>query len=67
MEELIEVAQPLLKLIKKCCEDDYNKLDKISDDDFDNPNWAIKRAYKDGLKRGLTILSEYVIIRDDIK
>ena len=64
IQQLIEVAQPLLKLIQRCCEDDYAKYDKIADEDFKNPNWAIEQAYKIGLKKGLTILSEYVIIKD---
>ena len=60
--ELIEVSQPLLKLIQQCCEDDLKKLKIISDNDFDNPSWPLKRAYKDGVIKGLTKLSEYVII-----
>ena len=62
MEELIKVAQPLLKLIQKCCEDDINKLSAIEDDDYTNPAFPILRAYKDGNKKGLTKLSEYVIM-----
>ena len=62
MQELIEVSQPLLKLIQQCCEDDLKKLKIISDSDFDNPSWPLKRAYKDGVIKGLTKLSEYVII-----
>lgn len=64
MVELIEVAQPLLQLIKKKCLEDYDKFDKVDDEDFKNPNWAIEQAYKLGVKKGLTMLSEYVIIRD---
>ena len=62
VKELIELSRPLLRLIEQCCKDDYNKYDKISDEDFKNPNWAIEQAYKLGLKKGLTMLSEYVII-----
>ena len=47
MEELIEVAQPLLKLIQKCCEDDIKKLNVIEDDDYTNPAFPILRAYKE--------------------
>lgn len=65
MSELITVSQPLLRLIKQCCDEDYEKADKISEDDFDCPNWALKRAYQDGLKKGLTKLSEYVIINSE--
>lgn len=64
MKELITVSQPLLKLIYKCCEDDIKKIDVISDEDYINPAYPILRAYKDGLKKGLTKLTEYVIIED---
>lgn len=66
MKELIEVSQPLLRLILKCCEDDIKKLTGIDDEDYTNPAFPILRAYKDGMKKGLTKLSEYVII-DDVK
>lgn len=62
MEELIVVAQPLLKLIKQLCEEDLKKQVGSDEEDFDCPSWALKRAYKDGLIKGLTKLSEYVII-----
>lgn len=64
IEEQIKVCQPLLRLIYQCCIDEYNKYDKVSDEDFKNPNWAIEQAYKIGLKKGLTKLSEYVIIEN---
>lgn len=62
MKELIEVSQPLLKLIKQLCEEDLKKQVGSTEEDFDCPSWALKRAYKDGLIKGLTKLSEYVII-----
>lgn len=62
MEELIKVAQPLLRLIQKCCEDDIKKLEVIDEDDYTNPAFPILRAHKDGIKKGLTKLSEYVIM-----
>ena len=62
MEELIQVSQPLLKLIKQLCEEDLKKQVGTDEEDFDCPSWALKRAYKDGLIKGLTKLSEYVII-----
>lgn len=65
-KELIKVAQPLLKIIQQLCEEDINKLDVIKDDDYLNPAFPILRAYKDGVKKGLTKLLEYVII-DDVK
>lgn len=61
-KRLIKDAAPVLQLIDKCCIEDFDKADKISDEDFKNPNWAIEQAYKLGLKRGLTKLREYVII-----
>lgn len=63
--KLIRDAQPLLIKLKECIEEDMNKLDIVHDEDFDNPSWALKQAYKQGLKKGLTKLSEYVIIRTD--
>lgn len=61
-ERLIKDSAPLLKLIEQCCMEEFEKADKVSDEDFKNPNWAIEQAYKIGLKRGLTKLREYVII-----
>lgn len=61
-ERLIKDAAPVLKLLEQCCLEEYEKADKVSDEDFKNPNWAIEQAYKIGLKRGLTKLREYVII-----
>lgn len=66
LKELIRVAQPLLKLIQQCCEDEIKKLEVIDDSDYTNPAFPILRAYKDGIKKGLTKLSEYVII-DNVK
>jgi len=62
LKEVIELSQPLLKAIMKCCEKDISKLDIINDDDYTNPAFPILRAYKDGIKKGLTKLSEYVIM-----
>lgn len=45
-------------------EEDISKLDTVRDDDFDNPSWALKQAYKVGLKKGLTMLLEYGILGD---
>lgn len=62
MKELIKLSQPLLKLIKQLCSEDIKKQVGSDDNDFDCPSWALKRAYKDGLIKGLTKLDEYVII-----
>ena len=62
IEELVKVAQPLLKLIKQCCDDDIKKMDAICDEDYASPAFPTIRAYKDGIKKGLTKLSEYVIM-----
>lgn len=43
-------------------DEDFEKADTINDEDFDNPAWAVKQAYKVGLKKGLTKLREYGII-----
>lgn len=66
LKELIGVAQPLLKLIQQCCDEEIKKLDVIDDSDYTNPAFPVLRAYKDGIKKGLTKLSEYVII-DNVK
>lgn len=58
-------AQPLLIKLKQCIEEDMDKLDIIKDEDFDNPSWALKQAYKQGVKKGLTKLLEYVIIGNE--
>jgi hypothetical protein len=62
MKELIQVSQPLLKLIRRLYSEDIQKLVGSDEEDFDCPSWALKRAYKDGLIKGLTKLDEYVII-----
>jgi len=62
IQQQIEGCQPLLRLIYQCCLEDYEKMEKVEDEDFDNPSWALKQAYKVGLKKGLTKLLDYVII-----
>lgn len=62
MKELIKAAQPLIKAIKQCCDDDIKKFDSICDEDYTSPAFPTIRAYKDGVKKGLTKLSEYVIM-----
>lgn len=62
MKELIKVAQPLIKAIMQCCEDDIKKFDAICEEDYTSPAFPTIRAYKDGVKKGLTKLSEYVIM-----
>lgn len=65
LKELIKIAQPLLQAIQKCCDKELAKLDVIDDNDYTNPAYPILRAYKDGVKKGLTKLSEYVIMCSD--
>ena len=62
--KLLKSSQPLLKKIQEMVEEDISKLDTVRDDDFDNPSWALKQAYKVGLKKGLTMLLEYGILGD---
>ena len=62
IKQQIEGCQPLLRLIHQCCLEDFEKMEKGEDEDFDNPSWALKQAYKVGLKKGLTKLLDYVII-----
>lgn len=61
-KRLCDNAQPLLIKLQEMLDEDFARLDIINDEDFDNPSWAIKRAYKDGIKKGLTKLKEYGII-----
>jgi hypothetical protein len=61
-KKMLRDSQPLLKKIQELVEEDISKLDIIDDDDFDNPSWALKQAYKVGYKRGLTKLLEYGIL-----
>jgi hypothetical protein len=61
-KKMLRDSQPLLKKIQELVEEDISKLDIVDDDDFDNPSWALKQAYKVGYKRGLTKLLEYGIL-----
>jgi BMFP domain-containing protein YqiC len=61
-KKMLRDSQPLLKKIQELVEEDINKLDIVDDEDFDNPSWALKQAYKVGYKRGLTKLLEYGIL-----
>lgn len=61
-KKMLRDSQPLLKKIQELVEEDIKKLDIVDDDDFDNPSWALKQAYKVGYKRGLTKLLEYGIL-----
>ncbi len=62
VEKLIKKSQPLLKLLKQCIEEDLAQTDKFIETDLDCPSFAVKMAYREGLKKGLTKLLEYVII-----
>ena len=61
-KKLIKDAQPLLVKIQEMMLEDFEKADTINDEDYVVPNYAVMRAFKDGLKKGLTRLSEYGII-----
>lgn len=62
MKELMEISAPLIQAIIKAIDEDLEEADKIRWEDFKNPSWAFERAAKDGYKKGLTKLKEYVII-----
>lgn len=64
MQELINISQPLLQAIVKLIEKDLVENDKVDWEDFKSPSWALERAAKDGFKKGLTKLKEYVTIND---
>ena len=63
IKELSKVCQPLIKAILKAIESDIEALDRVDWEDFKNPSWALERAAKDGYKKGLTKLKEYVIMQ----
>ena len=63
-KKMLRDSQPLLQKIVELVNEDISKLDIVDDDDFDNPSWALKQAYKVGYKRGLTKLLEYGILHN---
>lgn len=65
-KRMIDNAQPVFQKIIELLEEDISKVDFIADEDFDNPSWALKQAFKVGYKKGLTRLLEYGII-DSVK
>lgn len=62
LKELAKVSRPLIEAILKAIEKDLEKNDEIDWEDFKSPSFAIERAAKDGYKKGLTKLKEYVIM-----
>ncbi len=62
LKRQIDLAQLLLNKLVELVQDDIESADKVSDEDFDNPSWALKQAYKIGYKKGLTRLLEYGIL-----
>lgn len=62
LKELIAVSQPLIDAWIRLIEKDIENYDVVDEKDFDCPSWAVKTAYKQGVKKGLTKLREYVII-----
>jgi hypothetical protein len=65
-KRLIDNAQPVFQKLIEMLQEDLDKVDFIADEDFDNPSWALKQAFKVGYKKGLTRLLEYGII-DSVK
>lgn len=61
-ERMIRLAQPVFQKLIEILKEDLSKVDFIADEDFDNPSWALKQAFKIGYKKGLTRLLEYGII-----
>ena len=61
-ERMIKLAQPVFQKLIEMLQEDLDKVDFIADEDFDNPSWALKQAFKVGYKKGLTRLLEYGII-----
>lgn len=62
LKRQIDLSQLLLNKLIELVQDDIEDNDKVADEDFDNPSWALKQAYKIGYKKGLTRLLEYGIL-----
>nr|DAW97666.1 MAG TPA: hypothetical protein [Caudoviricetes sp.] len=62
LKRQIDLSQLLLNKLVELVQDDIEDNDKVADEDFDNPSWALKQAYKIGYKKGLTRLLEYGIL-----
>lgn len=62
LKRQIDLSQLLLNKLVELVQDDIDDNDKVADEDFDNPSWALKQAYKIGYKKGLTRLLEYGIL-----
>lgn len=62
LKRQIDLSQLLLNKLVELVQDDIEDNDKVTDEDFDNPSWALKQAYKIGYKKGLTRLLEYGIL-----
>ena len=61
-KRMIDNAQPIFQKLIEMLQEDLDKVDFVADEDFDNPSWALKQAFKVGYKKGLTRLLEYGII-----
>lgn len=61
-DRMIKLAQPVFKKLIEILQEDLDRVDFVADEDFDNPSWALKQAFKVGYKKGLTRLLEYGII-----
>ena len=61
-DRMIKLAQPVFQKLIEMLQEDLDKVDFVADEDFDNPSWALKQAFKVGYKKGLTRLLEYGII-----
>lgn len=63
MLALLENAQKIINLICKRAEEDLERQEESFTNDLDNPNWALKQAYLQGYKKGLTKIKDYAIIK----
>ena len=61
-DRMIKLAQPVFQKLIEILQEDLDRVDFVADEDFDNPSWALKQAFKVGYKKGLTRLLEYGII-----
>ena len=61
LEEAVKNSSIILNEIDKCFEVELKKLEAAIDEAaFNNCDWAMKQAFKEGVKKGLTIAKSYV-------
>lgn len=61
----IKRAKSFLKRLETALQEELSKTEsrQTTEEDFDCPSWALKQAYFQGYKRGLTKVLEYAKIK----